>query len=226
MNPRITQTLGGKEHYEELIAESSFRTRVAIPCIVQSYNSTQNTVECQPAIREEVIRDDNSTEYIQLPLLINVPVVFPNTGKYGIKFPINQGDEVLVIFADGAIDNFWLKGNIQNPVEARRHDLSDGIAIPCSLSLPKQYINMEAGINIAGNDVTIYYKDGTTQNNISTKSLVNRVTTLEDEVSNLKTRVTNLETAVTNMKTTYNSHTHQVTVGDTTYQTTGPSGRM
>lgn len=122
---------------ENIIAETMFRTRCCIPAIVQKYNSSNNTVECQPAIREKLTLDDGVERYVQIPILINVPVVFPGSSSYGIKFPIRQGDEVLVVFSDLSIDNFWENGGVQNPVESRRHDLSDGIAIPCNLSLKK-----------------------------------------------------------------------------------------
>ena len=134
--------------YENIILETMFRTRCSIPCIVQSYNSEQNTVECQPAIREKLISEDATVSYQQIPLLLNVPVVFPGNSFFHLKFPIMPGDECLVVFSDLSIDNFWLNGNVQNPVENRRHDLSDGIAIPCNLSLPKVGSDPQCGIEI------------------------------------------------------------------------------
>lgn len=121
--------------YENLINEAMFRTRCCIPCVIQSYNKNKRTVECQPAIREKIINEDGSVQYVNLPILVNVPVAFPSCGLFEIELPIVSGDECLVLFSDLSIDNFWLKGNVQNPIEVRRHDLSDGIAIPCNLSL-------------------------------------------------------------------------------------------
>ncbi len=121
--------------YENLINEAMFRTRCCIPCVIQSYNKTNRTVECQPAIREKIINEDGTVQYVNLPILVNVPVAFPSCAAFEIELPITIGDECLVLFSDLSIDNFWLKGNVQNPVEVRRHDLSDGIAIPCNLSL-------------------------------------------------------------------------------------------
>lgn len=140
---KISDWFSGDEQLnEKVINETLFRTRCCIPCIVQSYNQAENTVEAQPAIRERIIMEDSSIKYIQLPLLINVPVCFPETSNGGIKFPISQGDEVLVVFSDLSIDNFWEKGTIQNPVEVRRHDLSDGMAIPCCISKKKKTKNV------------------------------------------------------------------------------------
>ena len=66
---------------------------------------------------------------MEYPLLVNVPVAFPQAGAYSITFPVSKGDECIVLFSDLSIDNWWKYGNVQNPVEQRRHDLSDGMAI-------------------------------------------------------------------------------------------------
>ena len=143
-------TASENQIYENLINEAMFRTRCCIPCIVQFYNSENNTVECQPAVRERIINEDGTIQYIQLPLLINVPVVFPGSENFDIKFPLNKNDECLVFFSDLSIDNFWQKGSVQNPVEVRRHDLSDGMAIPCRMSLPRREVSPKASIIVDG----------------------------------------------------------------------------
>lgn len=132
------QTINGQSQIDQNQAvDIMFRIRCAIPAIVQSYDPSTNTVEAQPAIRERLVMEDGSIQYLNLPLLINVPVVFPTSMSAGVTYPINPGDECLVIFSDLAIDNFWTSGSIQNPIEVRRHDLSDGIAIPCCLSVTR-----------------------------------------------------------------------------------------
>lgn len=122
---------------EKLKSDVMFNLRCCIPCIVQSYDPEKGTVECQPAIREKIINQNEEIEYQNLPLLLDVPVVFPSTDSWSVSFPLKIGDECLVFFSDLSIDNFWEKGNVQNPIEDRRHDLSDGFAIPCNLSLTK-----------------------------------------------------------------------------------------
>lgn len=122
---------------EKLRSDVMFNLRCCIPCIVQSYDPEKGTVECQPAIREKIINQNEEIEYQNLPLLLDVPVVFPSTDSWSVSFPLKIGDECLVFFSDLSIDNFWEKGNVQNPIEDRRHDLSDGFAIPCNLSLTK-----------------------------------------------------------------------------------------
>ena len=154
-------TASENQIYENLINEAMFRTRCCIPCIIQSYNSANNTVECQPAVRERIINEDGTIQYVQLPLLINVPVVFPGSANFDIKFPLSKNDECLVFFSDLSIDNFWQKGSVQNPVEVRRHDLSDGMAIPCMMSVPRRNVTPKASIVVDGNgEITFKCKAG------------------------------------------------------------------
>ena len=144
----IKELLGTQNQlYDNLIQKASFDIRCCIPGIIQSYNANNNTAEIQPAIREEVVNEDNSVSYVNLPLLINVPIVFPSTKLGGVRFTLEQGDECLVVFSDLSYDNFWTSGNVQNPIEVRRHDLSDGIAIPCVLSQPNTKA-VEEGLTI------------------------------------------------------------------------------
>lgn len=130
MGLSVSELYGGESSREKAWENSlMFKMHCSIPAIVQSYNPKAQTVEVQPAIRERVIDEDGNIGYRNYPLLINVPVAFPQAGGFSITFPINKGDECLVVFSDLAIDNWWKSGNVQNPVEIRRHDLSDGMAI-------------------------------------------------------------------------------------------------
>lgn len=159
----VKELLGSKyQLYDNLINEALFRVRCCIPGIIQSYNQAQNTVEVQPAIRERVVDEKGNVSYQQLPLLINVPVVFPTASNIGITFPLAKNDQCLVLFSDLAIDNFWEKGVVQNPVEIRRHDLSDGMAIPCNLSIGRvtapgetlNIVNGETKIEMSGSEIS------------------------------------------------------------------------
>lgn len=149
------QMIGDKNSvYSDLIKESMLRTHVCLPCVVQSFDQSQGTVECQPCIRERIINAEGELSFVQYPLLINVPVAFPSCNGHSVLFPINRGDEVLVIFSDLCIDNFWQNSGVQNPVELRRHDLSDGIAIPANLSLVnKQKDKSQTYIEFVNGDI-------------------------------------------------------------------------
>lgn len=104
--------------------------RVALPGIIESFDPETVTCIVAPAIKGVITASDGSTRSVSYPLLVDVPVVFPRGGGCTLTFPIKNGDECLVIFADRAIDFWWQNGETQEPVNARQHSLSDAFVIP------------------------------------------------------------------------------------------------
>lgn len=154
--PSIRNVLGDDSQlYENIIKKVNFNLRCCIPGVIQQYDHKTNTASIQPAIREEIVNEDNTVQYMNLPILVNVPIVFPSCSVGSIKMLLKQGDECLVLFSDLSIDNFWKYANVQNPIEVRRHDLSDGIAIPCVLSQPNTKPFNGTGMEITSGDAKI-----------------------------------------------------------------------
>ncbi|WP_347004163.1 Gp138 family membrane-puncturing spike protein [Enterobacter roggenkampii] len=91
--------------------------RVAMPGIIQSFDADAVTAVVQPAIRCVETDNDGNRTTRDYPLLTDVPVVFPRGGGCTLTFPVNAGDECLVIFADRCIDFWWQSGGVQEPVD-------------------------------------------------------------------------------------------------------------
>lgn len=137
-NRNVDEILGSKNEMLRNMGDNwQSNLRVACPGIIQSFNAIEQTVTVQVALREEVKDSSYNKSWINIPLLLDVPLVLPRAGGYCITMPVKQGDECLVIFADMCIDAWWQNGGIQNQVEKRRHDLSDGFAILGVWSQPK-----------------------------------------------------------------------------------------
>jgi len=115
--------------------------RVAMPGIVQSFDPVEQTVTVQPAVKERIMDQFGNITTVNLPLLLDVPIVFPRAGGFALTMPIKQGDECLVIFADMCIDTWFSQGGVQVQAEKRRHDLSDGFAILGAWSQPRRVTN-------------------------------------------------------------------------------------
>lgn len=128
----------------------------AFPGIVDTYNPVLQTCTVQPAIQAQLLGPDGVAQWITLPLLLDVPVVFPSGGGYTLTFPISPGDEVLVILAERCIDAWWAYGGVQVQAELRMHDLSDGFALPG----PKSKTNALA--NVSTDSVQLRSDDGNT----------------------------------------------------------------
>lgn len=160
------RTAGMSEVLNALGESIAFDTRVALPGIVQAWDASQQTVDVQLSIREKLSNGGSERE-IEIPLLVDVPVVMPRAGGYMLAFTPTKGDECLVIFGDCCIDSWWQSGGVQSQADSRRHDLSDGFAIlGCwsqtrKPSLPARGVRLQndagtAGISIDGNTVNIF----------------------------------------------------------------------
>lgn len=110
----------------------------ALPGIVTAFDPEAMTVSVQPAIKGSISGEDGASRRVALPLLVDVPVCFPQGGNFVLTFPIAEGDEALVIFGARCIDGWWQSGGVQAPAEHRMHDLSDGFAIVGPRSQPRR----------------------------------------------------------------------------------------
>lgn len=124
----------------------------ALPGIIQSFDPATGTCTIQPTIQARVRAKDSSDTpplpgavvskkpwwWVSLPVLVDVPVLFPGGGGWSMTFPIAKGDEALVVFASRCIDAWWQSGKVDVQAELRMHDLSDGFAIMQPRSLPRK----------------------------------------------------------------------------------------
>ncbi|WEJ90237.1 MAG: Gp138 family membrane-puncturing spike protein [Klebsiella huaxiensis] len=126
----LNAQLGSKEQADAQLAQAIMSAmRVSIPGIIQSFDTDAVTAVVQPAIKGSEQDESGAEVSVNLPLLVDVPVVFPRGGGCTLTFPVKEGDECLVIFADRCIDFWWQSGGVQEPVDGRMHDLSDAFCI-------------------------------------------------------------------------------------------------
>ncbi|PQK80232.1 Gp138 family membrane-puncturing spike protein [Pantoea ananatis] len=125
----LNSQVGSSEHMSSQLYNTIFSMlRVSLPGIVQSFDPATCTCTVQPAIAGQGVDEKGQSQSAPLPLLIDVPVIFPRGGGCTITFPVKAGDECLVVFSDRCIDFWWQNGGVQEPVDPRQHDLSDAFA--------------------------------------------------------------------------------------------------
>lgn len=128
----------------------------AIPGIVQSVDLAKRTCSVQPAIQGRIQSPDGSFQFVNLPVLVDVPIVMPSAGGFTLSLPITAGNEVLVVFASRCIDSWWQSGGVGVPMELRMHDLSDGFAIPGPKSVPNATALHATNARFSKDDGTAY----------------------------------------------------------------------
>lgn len=180
---RIPEIIPSKTEESEMIkANLNNSLRVACPGIIQAFDIESQTATVRLCIRESITNDIGASHWVEIPPLLDLPILIPRAGGYMMTLPIKTGDECLVVFSDMCIDGWFVHGGVQNQMEKRRHDLSDGICIPGIWSQPnrvKDYsttscqIRNEEGssyIELSGDDVNIVAKGNINLSAASVKS--------------------------------------------------------
>lgn len=103
---------------------------VAIPGRVETYDAALQKASVQPLVMRAHEGEDGGRVAQKLPVIPEVPVLFPGGGDFMVTFPIQRGDVVLLVFSEASLDKFLVRDGIVDPQDDRRHNISDAIAIP------------------------------------------------------------------------------------------------
>ncbi len=101
--------INSEQYYEDFSESIDFileqfkkSLNTSLPAIVQEYDGTTKRAKVLPAIRR-LFTDGTSQS---LPILIDVPVIFPSAGGFTVTMPIKKGDTLLLVFTQRGITNF------------------------------------------------------------------------------------------------------------------------
>lgn len=125
-----------------------------LPGRVESFDYQARKATVKPLLKKQFL--DGTV--LPLPVLVNVPVVFPCTETAGVVFPVNKGDGVLIVFAERALERWLSSGEDSEPGDPRKFDLSDGVAIPGLFSFRQESFapnNEDLVVRNAGQTVTV-----------------------------------------------------------------------
>src|SRR5574337_198010 len=96
----------------------------AFPAQIIDYDYTTKKASVQPSLNKKYT--DGTVQ--PMPVLSNVPVIFPYASGASITFPVNEGDYCLVICCERSIDDWLNIGGQLTPSDPRKLDLSDAVA--------------------------------------------------------------------------------------------------
>ncbi len=107
---------------------ANFETQLytALPATVVSWDAEAQTITASPVMLEAYEDGDIS----KLPEIDHVPVMFPSGGGGSLTFPIQVGDEVLLVFSSRSFDTWWSTGKVDKLSSTQRYnEYTDAIAI-------------------------------------------------------------------------------------------------
>ncbi|MFQ9867084.1 MAG: Gp138 family membrane-puncturing spike protein [Bilophila wadsworthia] len=97
----------------------------ALPGIVQSFDPAAMTVSVQPAVAGRISDEAGKAASVDLPILPDVPVVFPGGGGFALTFPVAAGTSACGVRLPLHRRVVAVRRR-RRPMEPRMHDLSDG----------------------------------------------------------------------------------------------------
>ena len=98
----------------------------ALPARVSAYDSATHRAKVVPTIRHLM---DNGM-LIELPELLDVPVVFPSSKAFDLEFPLDEDDPVLLVFIEADTASWKTGAAPATPDTASRFSLDSAVAIP------------------------------------------------------------------------------------------------
>ena len=101
-------------------------------CMVAEVLNTGKLEQCRIDVKPIVNHEYKDSTVVKYPTILSVPVQFPSSSTSALTFPINQGDNVLLVFSQKGLDVFKSGAtSAHDPIDMRSFDKRDAIAIPC-----------------------------------------------------------------------------------------------
>jgi hypothetical protein len=100
-----------------------------LPGRVVSYNPATQTADIQPLVKRAIRSYAGELVHETLPVVHDVPVEWPGGGGFAMIFPVAPGDHMWLIFSEAATAKWRSTGQISEPGDLRRHDLSYACAV-------------------------------------------------------------------------------------------------
>jgi len=99
--------------------------RVMLPGKIDSFDPATQKANVKPLLFESYVDANGVEKSESLPVVPSVPVVFSR----GHTFPVSAGDTCMLLFCDRSLDVWLARGGDVDPLDVRRHDLTDAVAI-------------------------------------------------------------------------------------------------
>lgn len=115
------------EAINKLIDAKLLELNTSMPAEVVSYDYDKNLAVVKPVIKRKY---KGESEPVELPTISNVPVMFPRLGPAHLRLPVKPKQTGELFFNQRSIDKWLSEGGIVDPLDGRRHDLSDAVFYP------------------------------------------------------------------------------------------------
>lgn len=125
----MTQTPTLAQLIKHAIEARLLDVHTALIAKVESYDAKKQLVNVSPVLKRSVKNIEGEWVTEQLPVLCDVPVLFPRAGGFFISFPIKPGDFVQLLFNEADLEE-WLDEEQPTISHTQRFTLQGAVALP------------------------------------------------------------------------------------------------
>ena len=127
-----------------MIDSALSKVHTCCPGIIDRFDAEHQTVTVKPAVKKLLFLGNQEAEWLDVPVLVDVPLIVLSGKGYALTFPIESGDECLLFFAERSLDNWHEQGGTGEQTSTRMHSLSDAFALVGVRSRPHKITNYNA----------------------------------------------------------------------------------
>jgi Phage protein Gp138 N-terminal domain len=99
----------------------------AMPGKIETYDEETQLANVKPLFKRKYASE---TEAVEMPIIINVPVIHPRTANAFVRLPVAVGDYVQLLFNERSLDRWLEKGGEVDPQDPSKFGLDGAVAIP------------------------------------------------------------------------------------------------
>lgn len=183
-------------------------THTMLPGRFEEYDPAEQRATVKPLVQRRVLTEDGGEFLESVPVIPDVPVMFPSVAGFVMTFPVKQGDFCMLFFAERSIDTYLAgDGSDSDPNDFRMHDLTDCVAMPGLPPFAKARKRADADDMVVGADEgqgVLYFKQDAIH--VGAKN-AGDAASLDSKV---QTELKKLRGDLLALASKYNAHTHTV----------------
>jgi hypothetical protein len=188
--PTLTQVLN------QAINNRLLDLHTALIARVESYDPAKHQVSVSPVLKRAIATLNGDVVEEQLPIISEVPVLFPRAGGFFISFPIQVGDFVQLVFNESSIDT-WVTETSSMIGSGERFTLQGAVAIPGVYPEAKALVSAHKTNFVAGKDDGVQlHIDG------------DKIKLGSDKASEALAIASKVEQELEKIQSAFNSHSH------------------
>ena len=126
--------MGMSQALDSYFENAMLGVHTALPAVVVKYDEKTHRAQVKPSVP---LLMANGVQ-VEIPELLDVPVMFPAAASFDLEFPLDKDDPVMLVFQEQDIAAWKAGDKAPRSAAASRFNLDGAVALPGMYSAPKE----------------------------------------------------------------------------------------